>query len=107
MTTHAERVAWNQALYRVANERMRAWPERQDQDPAEGVTYFCECADSGCRELIRMAPEEYEAVRADSRRFVIAPGHVFPEAERVAEEHDAYAVVEKFAELAHVVEATD
>jgi hypothetical protein len=107
MTTRAERVASNQALFRMANERRLAWPERQDRDSAEGMKYFCECADTRCREQVGMAPDEYEAVRADPRRFVVAPGHVYPEAERVAEEHEDYAVVEKFQKVAHVVEATD
>jgi hypothetical protein len=104
MATHEERVASNQAMYRIA---VRAWPERQDTGSAERGMYFCECADNRCREQVSLAPEEYEAVRADSRRFVIAPGHVYPEAERVVEEHGDYAVVEKFEKVAHVVESTD
>ena len=94
-------------MYRVANERIRAWPERQEAAYAESADYFCECADTSCRQQVSMAPDEYEAVRTDSRRFVVAPGHVYPEVERVAEEHDDYAVVEKFQPVAHVVEATD
>lgn len=106
MATHEERVASNQALYRIANERMRAWPERQAAE-SEEAKYLCECADTGCRELVSMTSDEYEAVRANSRRFVIAPGHVYPEAERVAEQHEDYAVVEKFPQVAHVVDAMD
>ena len=50
---------------------------------------------------------EYEAVRADSARFVVAPGHVFPSAERVVEEHEGYQIVQKDEDVRHIVEQLD
>jgi hypothetical protein len=69
--------------------------------------YFCECSRTDCRAILRLSSDEYEAVRADSRRFAIAPGHEYAEVERVVDDQGRYAVVEKFEEVAPVVEATD
>ena len=51
--------------------------------------------------------EEYEAVRKDSRRFIVVPGHVFPETERVVARNERYEVVEKFGEAVNVADASD
>ena len=107
MTAREERLAFNQTLFRNANERIAAWPERQEADPAQPASYFCECSRTDCREQITLTPKEYEAARADARRFVIAPGHDLPEVERVTDEHEPFAVVEKYEDTAPVVEATD
>ena len=64
MATHEERVASNQALYRVANERLRACPERQAAE-SEVAKYLCECADTDCKELVSVTSDGYEAGRAD------------------------------------------
>jgi hypothetical protein len=106
MTTHVERVALNQALFRAANERRRSWPERRGESP-EASQYLCECADTRCLERFEMAGNDYEAVRANPYRFVVAPGHVCARAERVVEDHEGYAVVEKLGEAARIAEATD
>jgi hypothetical protein len=108
MTTRKERLALNQAGFRIANERMSEWPERRQERRSTGAsTYFCECSRTDCRAILRLTSDEYEAVRADSRRFAIAPGHEYAEVERVVDDHGRYAVVEKFEAVAPVVEATD
>lgn len=107
MTTRKERLALNQALFRIANERISAWPERRATDPAALASYYCECSRTECRDGLSLTVEEYEAVRADSRRFAVAPGHEYTEVECVVDDHGRYAVVEKFKEVAPVVEATD
>jgi hypothetical protein len=105
---HTERLALNQALFRAANERMSAWWENRQSEPGEPVTYYCECSRTGCRERLSLRPDEYEAVRVDSsRHFVVALGHEYTEFEHVISQRPDYAVVEKFEEVAAVVEATD
>lgn len=77
------RIAENQSMFRMVDERVTSWPERQAAPPAERLMFYCECADTKCFEHVFLTAEEYEAIRADSTRFVVVAGHVFPEAERV------------------------
>ena len=99
------RLAENEALFRAANERIADWDER---DRAEAVElYFCECADLDCREKVRLQEGEYEAVRSDSRRFLVVAGHEVPDVETVIEEHGGWSVVEKAPEVTETVEALD
>ena len=81
------RVAVNQAILRKVNEAMRG------DGRADGIAFRCECGRLGCNVLIELTRDEYEAVRADARRFAIVPGHEVAEIEDVVERYDAYAVV--------------
>ena len=51
--------------------------------------------------------EEYELVRAQSDRFLVAPGHVFPEIERVVESHEHFEIVDKDDEVEAIAGARD
>jgi predicted ThiF/HesA family dinucleotide-utilizing enzyme len=98
-----QRVAMNEATFRKVNEGMET-----GQDEAGLMTFVCECGRLGCSVLIQLERDEYEAVRADSRRFAIVDGHEIPEAETIVERHDRYIVVEKVGEgVAEVVDHTD
>jgi hypothetical protein len=101
-----ERIAWNEALFRVANERMHAFVERAEE-PTERHMCLCECGDLDCKGRLWLTRAEYEAIRVDEMRFAVLVGHVFPEAERVVGEHDGrYLVVEKTEEVRAVLERT-
>ena len=54
--------------------------------------------------MVRLAAAEYEDVRASDTRFLIVPGHQILDSERIVEEHDRYAVVEKQGDAADYVE---
>src|SRR4051794_26066432 len=87
-----ERKAQNEAVFRDANEEIRA--VRTELEMTDGKTpFFCECEDTACRELMRLDLAEYEAVRAHPERFVIAVGH--PSSGAPVAEHETYVVVEK------------
>jgi hypothetical protein len=86
---------------------MTTRPERQETQAGEGLTFYCECANTACRQHLTLTLREYESVRANSRRFVIVPGHDEPEVERVVEEHERYAVIEKDEDVTALVKATD
>ena len=90
-----EEAAEVQSLFRQVNERI------EDLNEVFGsmipvAEWVCECADSSCIERIEMPISAYEAIRANSRRFPIVPGHELPEVETVVEVHPGYVVVEKF-----------
>jgi hypothetical protein len=105
MTTRNERIAEIEILFRAGNDRMFAWAESQERvAQGETLTFFCECGRRRCRQHIGLSGPEYEAVRSDSRRFLIARGHEFPEAEDVVEEHDGYVVVQKHEDVRDLVE---
>jgi hypothetical protein len=99
MASRQERLAANEVRFREINEA--AQPQREAHGDGR---FVCECADRSCAAWIEMPLDEYRAVRADPRRFIIAPTHEVPDVERIVERHDGYSVVEKPEEVAHVVE---
>lgn len=105
MSEAQRRLGANEAAYRELNERIETLAT---DSTLEGPMFFlCECGDGTCSQPLRLSVAEYERVRADSVRFVVAPGHEELVAERVVERHPGYLVVEKFGEAAEVAEDTD
>ena len=100
-----ERLVNNEALFRAANERMAEWEEQHTSEPAE--PYFCECADRDCREKVWLHQHDYEAVRADPRRFFVVAGHEIPDVETVIEEHDGWVVIAKDPAVMETAVRTD
>jgi hypothetical protein len=106
----AERVARNDAIFREANEGIRAVAAAatglQDDDL---LPFLCECADVHCTEIIQLTAPEYEAVRSEPTRFVKAHGHVRNAHgwARVVEERDRYTVAEKVGEAAAIAAELD
>jgi hypothetical protein len=98
-----ERLARNEANFREHNERAEHGPFPREEGDAPRA-FFCECSDSECTRVVMLAHAEYEHVRSDPRWFFTLPGHELPEVERVVETHERYVVVEKFEDVAHVVE---
>jgi hypothetical protein len=113
MTTSAsdlsERAAVNQDRFRGLNEviepanAMHAWFNPSMPD------WVCECAYTGCSQSVALTVSDYEAVRAVSTHFLVAPSsdHVVPEVERVVERYERYWVVEKLDDAADVAERLD
>jgi 5-bromo-4-chloroindolyl phosphate hydrolysis protein len=97
------RAARNQALFRSVNERIRGMNKAISEFTGT-FAISCECADTNCIEQLEIAPEEYEAVRAEPRRFVVLPGHIYPDVEQVVRETAAYVVVEKLQKAGELAE---
>jgi hypothetical protein len=96
------RAAQIEANTRRVNEAIEAGTD-EDQ-----LVFLCECGRVDCGMTIRLGHDAYEAVRTDFDRFLVAPGHVLPEIEEVAEHYDGYLVVRKRAPAARrLVAATD
>ena len=102
----AVRAAKNEVVLRDLNERLKAYPAAGKQRFSEWV---CECADMTCTNRLELTVEEYEQVRAEARRFVVAPGaeHVNPELERVVQRETRYWVLEKIGVGAEISERFD
>lgn len=88
----ARRVGQNQSLFREVNERAAEVVNRLDR----AFQFLCECANLDCSAYLTVRLDDYERVRANSRRFFVATGHQLPEFERVVEEGPGWCVVEKF-----------
>jgi hypothetical protein len=99
------RMARNEALFREVNEHVA--DVSAELDGASAIDFLCECADDGCRDAITLNRAEYEAVRSDSRQFVIVPGHSVPDIELVLVEGERYAVVRKTGAAGDVAAATN
>lgn len=104
-TPREERIAHNEAMFRLGNERMAGWEERHEEQ--ENELYLCECADPDCAAKVSLSKPEYEAVRSDSRRFFVAVGHEVSDVETVIEEHDGWSVIEKAPEVTETVDRLD
>jgi len=93
----AIRIAANENVLRERNERSKQSNAHTFWVDPPFPDWTCECGDVSCSQPIRLTVEEYEAVRAEATRFVIAPSseHVAPEVERVIRREDRYWIVEK------------
>jgi hypothetical protein len=103
MTLWEERAARNEVVFRRVNEEVAGL----GQGGVSVFTFVCECSDASCVERIELPLEEYEAVRADSRRFLLKPGHDHGEVERVVDRRDGYIVVEKLGDAGELAERND
>lgn len=61
----------------------------------DSAVFVCECGYLGCSETVRLRIDEYEAVRTSFDRFLVVPGHVIEEVDKVVERHGKYLVVVK------------
>jgi hypothetical protein len=105
MSTQTQRAARTEALFRETNEAIERglWAA----DPHEAVRFRCECSKMDCNTIVNLTLSEYEQVRDNPRRFVVATGHENPEIEDVIERHPDYLVVEKRGVPGAVVERLD
>lgn len=92
MAAEVLRIARTESLFRDVNERIAETAESFGANDAE---FVCECADADCAERIEATLDEYELVRADGIRFLVAPGHDEPEYERVLQRRGDHHVVAK------------
>ena len=104
-----QRAAENQSLYRSVNERIKKLNAALGEIAPNGDSYewLCECADTDCILRIAATLDEYEGVRENSRTFMVAPLHLYPEVERVLTENSRFTIVEKFDDAGQVAEALD
>ena len=94
MDERGRRIGRNEIVFREVNERLRELGESFSL-VSEFASFVCECADAGCTDRIELALADYERVRSDPKWFVIVSGHEELEYERIIEQRDDYAIVEK------------
>ena len=87
-----ERRARTEALFRDVNERIAESAQRFEADSTQ---FVCECADPNCTDRVEATLDEYEEVRANGATFMLTPGHVQEDIERVVSDRGRFHVVEK------------
>jgi hypothetical protein len=108
VTSREERIARNEALFREVNERIeQVQTDAGNLGSGDTFAVLCECGDQNCVEEVRLTSQRYEQVRADSRQFVIVPGHAIPEVEEIVDQGEGFEVVRKHVEAAETAEQTD
>jgi len=93
------RLVKNEESARSYNLRRAALEESAGADDDEPLPFLCECGDPDCVASLILSLDEYAEGHATPNRFVVRPGHVFPEVERVVAERGDHWFVEKDPEL--------
>lgn len=101
-----ERLAQNEVFFRSVNERIRETADGHGSDPHE-YEFLCECSEPTCVQRVRLTLDEYEAVRAEATRFVLAEGHDDATIETVVETGSDHVVVEKGGAAGEVARELD
>jgi hypothetical protein len=100
----SERAARNQSLYRSINEKVKELNQTFSEAGIADSEWICECANTDCTLRIPASLHEYETVRSNPRTFIISPGHLYPQVERVLNENDRYMIVEKIDHAGQIAE---
>ena len=97
MVDKQARGARTQSLFRDVNERVREINHTFSFIVPQG-DWICECADQACAERLALTHDEYEEVRSNPRRFLVAPAdpHFFADIEGIHERRERYWIVEKY-----------
>jgi hypothetical protein len=105
MSRSTEQAAKNESTFRRANETL----ENEATDLGlgdEATPYLCECENERCTKIVQLKREEYEAVRANPKRFVMVSGH--QEADEVVVQEEArFTVTEKGGQEGDLVAEQD
>jgi hypothetical protein len=103
----SQRAAHNQSLYRSINEKIEELNQTLAGAGFESNAWVCECADTQCTILVTATVPEYETVRSNPRTFIISPGHLYADVERVLSENDRFMIVEKLDNGGQIAESLD
>ena len=94
------KMARTESAFREVNEAIATTAARFKADEAD---FVCECADPACAHRITAELDDYDEVREEGTRFIVAPGHDEPAIEHVVDRNGEYDVVEKFGRIAAIV----
>jgi hypothetical protein len=100
-----EKAAKNESTFRQANEGLEQ-KATEFGFGDEPTPYLCECENEYCTSVLQLTREQYEAVRANPRRFLMVAGHQEPD-ERVVQGEARYIVIEKSGKAGDLVAKRD
>src|SRR3954467_6211557 len=105
-----ERVAFNDDIFRKANEDVRGLAEGALDDHGEKpLPVICECPEETCAEVLLVPLREYKRIRSNPVLFFNARGHDAAGGvwSRVVADHEGYVVIEKLGRAAELWELLD
>ena len=91
---HARLVKNEEAFRQYNNRRMQSEPVDAD-DHDEPIPFVCECGDPDCVQALLVTAAEFTGAHSAANRFMVLPGHVYPDVERVVESDPRFQVVAK------------
>jgi len=106
MDSREERLARNESIFREVNERVREIAVEHGTD-GHIYAFYCECSNPDCTLRLNLTVAEYEMVRSEGHRFLIAPGHNLPEIERVIMRTENWWVIAKEGEAGELADELD
>jgi hypothetical protein len=93
------RLAENEVIFREVNKSVQEFIEKDLYNAHSGPLHFyCECSNAACRQRVALTAQKYKELHQNSKRFVVVRGHELPEIEKVIQQEDGYAVVEKYGD---------
>lgn len=84
----------NEELFRTGNERLHDVVEGQVSGEGR-VPFLCECADEECEGRVEITLSQWEVVASQPNHFIMEPGHLRSEGEKVVGSLGDYEVVRK------------
>ncbi len=93
------RIVKNEQTFRDYNNRRMASEPIEPTDDDELIPFVCECGDSDCIEALLITAASFTEAHSAPNRFLVKPGHVYPDVERVIIIEENFLVVEKVAAI--------
>jgi anti-anti-sigma factor len=90
-----QRIVTNEQAFRDYNNRKLQQASLDETDDQEPIQFVCECGDKDCDQALVITAAGFTTAHSAPNRFIVKPGHVYPEIERVVTENETFAVVEK------------
>jgi hypothetical protein len=89
------RLVKNEEAFRQYNNRRMQLEPVEAEDDDEKIPFVCECGDFECVQALVTTAAGFTEAHSAPNRFIVLPGHVFPDVERIVASHDGFEVVEK------------
>jgi len=89
------RIVQNEQAFRDYNNRQFQHASVDETDDQEPIQFVCECGDKDCDQSLVITAADFTTVHSAPNRFIVKPGHVYSDVERIVTENETFAVVEK------------
>jgi len=90
-----QRIVKNEQAFRDYNDRRLQHEAVDADDDREPIPFVCECGDPDCIQALLITAAEFTEAHSAPNRFIVKPGHVYHDVERVVADNDTFTIVEK------------
>ena len=90
-----QRIVKNEQAFRDHNNRRLQQEPVDETDDQELIPFVCECGDNDCHQALVITAAQFSQAHSAPNLFIVKPGHVYPELERIVAQEATFAVVEK------------